>query len=329
MAGLDFSGLLLHGVLGLLLFAGSMHLNIDDIAREKWLILVLATLGVAISTVVVGVALLVVMPWLGLAVPLLHCLLFGALISPTDPVAVLAVIKRVGVPKSVETRIAGESLFNDGTGVVVFLTLLALTAGDGGVDLGATALLFATEVVGGMLYGLAVGYLGFRMLRAVDSYAVEIMITLALCTAGYAGAEALHVSAPIAVVLMGLIVGNRGKREAMSEQTRQRLFDFWEVLDELLNLLLFGLIGLEMMTLTLVGFTIRRGGVRHRHRPGGTADQRQRTVAAVAGAASGATRRDHDHDVGRIARRHLDRSRPVAARHRRPRHDRFRRPMRW
>ena len=251
IAGLDFSGLLLHGVLGLLLFAGSMHLNIDDIAREKWLILVLATLGVAISTVVVGVAFYVVMPWLGLAVPLLHCLLFGALISPTDPVAVLAVIKRVGVPKSVETRIAGESLFNDGTGVVVFLTLLALTAGDGGVDLGSTALLFATEVVGGMLYGLAVGYLGFRMLRAVDSYPVEIMITLALCTAGYAGAEALHVSAPIAVVLMGLIVGNRGKREAMSEQTRQRLFDFWEVLDELLNLLLFGLIGLEMMTLTL------------------------------------------------------------------------------
>ena len=160
----------------------------------------------------------------------------------------LAVIKRVGVPKP-QTRIA-ESLFNDGTGVVVFLTLLALTAGGGRVDFAATALLFATEVVGGALYGLALGYLGFRMLRGIDSYPVEIMITLALATAGYAGAEALHVSAPIAIVLAGLMVGNRGKREAMSEQTRVRLFDFWGVLDDLLNLLLFGLVGLKMVTLT-------------------------------------------------------------------------------
>ena len=250
IAGFDFPATLLHGVLGLLLFAGSLHLQADDIAKEKWLILVLATVGVIVSTAVVGAGFFAVTRALGLDVPLLHCLLFGALISPTDPVAVLAVIRRVGVPKSLETRIAGESLFNDGTGVVVFLTLLALAAGGEHVDLGATALLFATEVVGGTLYGLAVGYLGFRMLRSIDSYAVEILITLALATAGYAIAEAIHVSAPIAVVLMGLIVGNRGKREAMSDRTQQRLFDFWEVLDELLNLLLFGLVGLQMMTLT-------------------------------------------------------------------------------
>ena len=261
MAGIDFSGLLLHGVLGMLLFAGSMHIDVDEIAREKWLIFVLATLGVVISTLVVGLAFFIVMPWLGIAIPLLYCLLFGALISPTDPVAVLAVIKRVGVPRSMEMRIAGESLFNDGTGVVVFLTLLALTAGDGRFEWGATALLFATEVVGGTLYGLVVGYLGFRMLRGIDSYAVEILITLALCTAGYAGAEALHVSGPIAVVVMGLIVGNRGKREAMSERTRARLFDFWEVLDELLNLLLFGLIGLEMMTLTFSAAHLAAGAI--------------------------------------------------------------------
>ena len=250
IAGFDFPGTLLHGVLGLLLFAGSLHIQADDIAKEKWLILVLSTVGVIVSTAIVGAAFFAVTQWLGLGVPLLYCLLFGALISPTDPVAVLAVIRRVGVPKSLETRIAGESLFNDGTGVVVFLTLLALAASGTRVDVGATALLFATEVVGGTLYGLAVGYLGFRMLRSIDSYAVEILITLALATAGYAVAEAIHVSAPIAVVLMGLIVGNRGKREAMSDQTQQRLFDFWQVLDELLNLLLFGLVGLQMMTLT-------------------------------------------------------------------------------
>ena len=246
----DFAGVLLHGVLGLLLFAGSLHLNAADIAKEKWLILVLATCGVIASTAIVGAGFFGATQALGLTIPLTACLLFGALISPTDPVAVLAVLKRVGVPKSLESRIAGESLFNDGTGVVVFLTLLAIAVAPAGVDAAATARLLLTEVVGGTAFGLLAGHLGFLMLRRVDSYAVEILITLALATGGYALAEALEVSAPIAVVLMGLIVGNRGKREAMSEQTRKRLFDFWEVVDELLNLLLFGLIGLEMMVLT-------------------------------------------------------------------------------
>jgi CPA1 family monovalent cation:H+ antiporter len=248
--GIDFPALLLHGVLGLLLFAGSLHLEIADIVSEKWLILALSTLGVLLSTAIVGLGFFAATQALGIAVSLLHCLLFGALISPTDPVAVVAVLKRLGVPKSLETRIAGESLFNDGTGVVVFVTLLGLTAAPGPIDPAATALLFATEVIGGTAFGLASGHLGFLMLRRVDNYPLEILITIAMATGGYALAEALHVSAPIAAVLMGLIVGNRGRREAMSEQTRTRLFDFWEVLDELLNLLLFGLIGLEMMTLS-------------------------------------------------------------------------------
>jgi len=247
---IDFPEILLHGVLGLLLFAGSLHIDINDVAKEKWLILSLATFGVVASTALVGLGFFAVTHGIGMAIPWLYCLLFGALISPTDPVAVLAVIKRVGVPKSLEVRIAGESLFNDGTGVVVFLTLLALVGGGAEVSVGSTALLFVTEVVGGTLFGIAAGYLGYFMLRGVDSYPVEILITLALATAGYAGAEALHVSAPIAVVLMGLIVGNRGRKDAMSDETLKRLFGFWEVLDELMNLLLFGFIGLEMMTLT-------------------------------------------------------------------------------
>jgi monovalent cation:H+ antiporter, CPA1 family len=248
--GIDFPALLLHGVLGLLLFAASLHLEIADFVSEKWLILALSTLGVLLSTAIVGLGFFAATQALGIALPLLHCLLFGALISPTDPVAVVAVLKRVGVPKSLETRIAGESLFNDGTGVVIFVTLLGLTAAPGPIDPASTALLFATEVLGGTAFGLAAGHLGFLMLRQVDNYPLEILITIAMATGGYALAEALHVSAPIAVVLMGLIVGNRGRREAMSEQTRTRLFDFWEVLDDLLNLLLFGLIGLEMMTLS-------------------------------------------------------------------------------
>jgi len=250
-ANFDFAGVLLHGVLGLLLFAGSVHLQIAELAREKWLIATLATLGVVLSTAIVGVAFWAATQLLGLGVPLLACLLFGALVSPTDPVAVLAVLKRLHVPKSLEARIAGESLFNDGTGVVVFLTLLQIAIAPGGVDPTTTALLFVTEVVGGIAFGFAAGWLGVRMLRHVDSHPVEILITLALATGGYALAEALHVSAPIAVVVAGLIVGNRGRRVAMSATTQRRLFDFWDVLDDLLILLLFGLIGLVMMALTI------------------------------------------------------------------------------
>lgn len=250
VAGFDFPAVLLHGVLGWLLFAGSLHISISDVAKEKWLILALATFGVVASTVLVGAGFFAVTRVMGLPIPWLYCLLFGVLISPTDPIAVLAVLKRVGVPKSLESRIAGESLFNDGTAVAVFLTLLTLAGGDAGVSVGSTALLFATEVFGGALFGIAAGYLGYFMLRGVDSYAVEILITLALANAGYAAADALHVSAPIAVVLMGLIVGNRGRKNAMSDETIKRLFGFWEVLDQLLNLVLFGFIGLEMMTLS-------------------------------------------------------------------------------
>ncbi|MBK4737726.1 cation:proton antiporter [Noviherbaspirillum pedocola] len=261
MARIRFPELLLHGLLGVLLFAGSMHIRMGAILAEKWQVIPLATIGVVLSTMLVGAGFWLLCRAAGVSLPPVWCLVFGALISPTDPVAVVAILKRAGVPESLETRISGESLFNDGTGVVVFITLLGVASSPDSFDLGHTLLLFLREVLGGLAFGLGAGYAGFLLLRAVDSYAVEIMITLALATAGYAAAEALSVSAPIAVACMGLLVGNRAKEEAMSDKTRERLFGFWSVLDELLNLLLFGLIGLEMLLLPLSHPGIAAGAV--------------------------------------------------------------------
>jgi CPA1 family monovalent cation:H+ antiporter len=248
-AGIDCSSMLLHGVLGLLLFAGSLQIEISDLADEKWMVLVLATVGVVVSTGVVGIALYMVTRALSAGIPMIHCLLFGALISPTDPVAVMAVLKRAKVPKSLETRIAGESMFNDGAAIALFLALLGVAASGDTLSIPSTALSFLIEVVGAFVFGGAFGYTGYWMLRGVESYPVEILITLAMATAGYALADAIHVSAPIAVVLMGLIIGNKAAAKAMSADTRRRLFDFWGVVDELLNLLLFALIGLQMLSL--------------------------------------------------------------------------------
>jgi CPA1 family monovalent cation:H+ antiporter len=251
VAAVDFSETVFHGLLGFLLFAGSLHIDLGDIAKEKWVIGILATVGVILSTFIVGGGMYLASEALGLQLQFIYCLLFGALISPTDPIAVLALLRKLGAPKSLETQIAGESLFNDGTGVVAFLTLLGIAAAGHPETPGAIALLLAREVLGGILVGLAVGLVGFLMLRGVDGYPVEIMITLAMATAGYAFAELVHVSAPIAAVVMGLLIGNQGRRLAMSEATRQHLFSFWELLDELLNLLLFGLIGIEIIALTM------------------------------------------------------------------------------
>ncbi|MCL4801712.1 MAG: sodium:proton antiporter [Burkholderiales bacterium] len=246
---LDFSEVVFHGLLGMLLFAGSLHINLDDIDRQKWTILSLATIGVVLSTCIVAAAFYGAARLLGFELPFVYALVFGALISPTDPIAVLGILRKVGVPKSLETKIAGESLFNDGTGVVLFLTLAGVAFGGQALSVPGVVALLATEIVGGVLVGLALGLAGFYMLRGIDSHAVEIMITLAMATAGYSLAEFLHTSAPIAVVIMGLLVGNHGKRFAMSERTREHLFSFWTLADELLNLLLFGLIGIEIIAL--------------------------------------------------------------------------------
>lgn len=248
---IDFNEALLHGMLSFLLFAGALHVNINDLREQKWVIATLATVGIISSTFIIGTVMYFILQWLGIPVAYIYCLVFGSLISPTDPIAVMGILKLVGAPKTLETKIAGESLFNDGVGVVVFLVLLGIAAG--GDEMTATHVikLFSIEALGGVFFGLGLGFLGFFMLRGVDNYQVEALITLALVSGGYAFAESIHVSAPIAIVVAGLFIGNQGRTLAMSDNTRQRLDDFWELIDEILNAILFLLIGVELLILTL------------------------------------------------------------------------------
>jgi monovalent cation:H+ antiporter, CPA1 family len=253
ITGIDFNETLMHGMLGFLLFAGALHINLKDLASQRWMIATLASVGVLVSTFLIagmawGALLLV-----GIEMRFIYCLLFGALISPTDPIAVLSILKQAGAPKSLETKIAGESLFNDGVGVVIFLGLWEIATGEYGFDPGHLTALFFQEAVGGAVFGLVIGLLAFQMLRRVDNYSVEILISLALAAGGYALANALHLSGPIAMVVAGLLIGNHGRTWAMSERTREHLDTFWELVDEVLNAVLFVLIGLEVIVLTFTG----------------------------------------------------------------------------
>ena len=247
--GIDFYTTLMHGMLSFLLFAGALHTNINDLARQKGVISTLATVGILISTLLVGGLSYLVLSLLGLNIPIIYCLLFGALISPTDPIAVLGILKTSTAPKSLQTKIAGESLFNDGVGVVVFLVLFAIATGGEQYGLAEIGLMFLQEVIGGILFGLAIGYAAYFLLRGVDNYQVEVLITLAVVMGGYALATTLHLSGVIAMVVAGLFIGNQGRRFAMSDQSRIRLDTFWELVDEILNAVLFVLIGLEVLVL--------------------------------------------------------------------------------
>jgi len=250
--GINFDKTLLHGMLSFLLFAGALHVNLNELIQQKLVIVILATVGVITSTLLIGVLTWWLLAWFGLDTSFLYCLIFGALISPTDPIAVLGIMKKAGVPKSLEIKIAGESLFNDGIGVVVFLVLLGLISGSGHVAVHEVLVLFAEEALGGIVFGLLIGAIAFYMLRSVDQYQVEILTTLALAMGGYALAGAIHVSGPIAIVVAGLMIGNHGRRFAMSDTTREHLDTFWELVDEILNAVLFVMIGLEVLVLAFV-----------------------------------------------------------------------------
>ncbi|MBB3054991.1 cation:proton antiporter [Mucilaginibacter gotjawali] len=259
-SSINFREVLLNFMLSFLLFAGAIQIDAGKLKKERWPVLALSTLGILISTTLVGGMTWGLFGLFHLPIPFIYCLLFGALISPTDPIAVLAILKTAKIPSSLELKISGESLFNDGVAVVVFVTLLdAAGSGVSAVDFLAVGRLFLQEAVGGLLFGGLLGYIGFYALRSIDDYKVEVLVTLAIVMGGYLIASHLHVSGPLAMVVAGIITGNKVKDEALSDTSRDYLDKFWELVDEILNAILFLLIGLEMliikinMTVLLIG----------------------------------------------------------------------------
>lgn len=255
---IEFSDALLEGMLGLLLFAGALHVKISDLRKQAWVVLLMATLGVAISTTIVGYG----FSWITGA-PLIVALVFGALITPTDPVAVLGVLREANLRKSLETKIAGESLFNDGVGYVVFLIIVGIAfPSDAHHNIGVMGAitLFVQEAVGGAVLGAVLGYLVFQVMKRIDDYSLEVLLSLGLAFGGYELAVYLHMSGPIMAVVAGLFIGDVGVKYGMSEQTRLYLNKFWELIDEILNAILFLLIGIEVFAVT---FTVNAlwGGV--------------------------------------------------------------------
>jgi CPA1 family monovalent cation:H+ antiporter len=246
---IDFHEALMNGMLAFLLFAGALHVDWQALRSRAVLVGVLATAGVAISTVLVGLGFYGLAWVLGLDLPLAWALVFGALISPTDPVAVMSTLQGIALPKELKADIAGESLFNDGVGVVIFTVLLGLAGSGAAASAPGVALFLVREALGGMLLGLVTGYVAYRAMRSIDDYPIEILISLALVTGTYAVAGPLHVSGPIAVVVAGLLTGTRGPVDAMSDLTQRYLFGFWGLVDEMLNAVLFLLVGLELIAL--------------------------------------------------------------------------------
>ncbi|MDX5422718.1 MAG: sodium:proton antiporter [Hymenobacteraceae bacterium] len=245
---IDFSEILLEFMLSFLLFAGALHTDLEKLAAAKWPILVFATIGVLISTFMTGTAFYYLLQLFGLSVDYIYCLLFGALISPTDPIAVLGILKKANIPKSLEVSITGESLFNDGVGVVVFLTIFQIAQqGITNIESSFVVELFVKEVGGGIGLGLLIGYIAFHFMKRIDHYQTEVLISLAVVMGGYSLAQQFHFSGPLAMVAAGILIGNQGTQHAMSKITADYLTKFWEMVDEVLNAVLFVLIGLELM----------------------------------------------------------------------------------
>lgn len=249
----DFSQVLMEGMLSLLLFAGALQVDLQQLARYRWQIGLLAAFGTVAAAMLIGVGLYFLLPLTGLALPLPFCLVFGALIAPTDPISVTGLLRKVGAPANLETVVSGESLFNDGVGIVVFSVMAAIAVEHhlpGGVD---TSLLLLREAGGGIVYGTLLGSVTYFMLKSIDSYQEEVLLTVAAVLGGYSLSHLLGVSGPLAMVAAGILIGNRGRRKAMSDHTREQLDGFWELLDSMLNAVLFVLIGFEALLLPFSG----------------------------------------------------------------------------
>ena len=248
---IDFETVLLDIMLSFLLFAGALHTSFQQLKVQRKPILTFATLGTITSTLIVGVFIYYLLQIIDLNVDFIYCILFGALISPTDPIAVLGILKQVNAPKKLETKIVGESLFNDGVGVVIFLTIYQIAKGGSDITFGHVAEMFVVEVIGGIALGLALGWITYRLLKSIDDYDIEVIITIAAVMGGTVLAQYLHLSAPLAMVTAGLMVGNDTMRNtSMSKITEQYVDKFWELVDILLNTILFVMIGMEILVLT-------------------------------------------------------------------------------
>lgn len=247
LSGINFSELLLEGMLSFMLFAGAIHVKYADLKSESLSIILFSTISVLLSTCIIGTSTYYLLNYCGIEIQLIHALLFGALISPTDPIAVLSILKSAGISKSLETKIAGESLFNDGVAVVIFITILQLSKPDTNIQFSNVLLLFGQEAFGGLILGVVTGWLGFKLIASIDNYQVEVLISLAIVMGGYTLAHYLHVSGPLAMVAAGIITGNHGKKFGMSKITAEYIDKFWELIDEILNAALFVLIGLELL----------------------------------------------------------------------------------
>lgn len=250
MQDFDFNEILMGAMLNFLLFAGALHINVYDLKEHKWPILTYASVSVVLSAFIISGILYVVTPYLGITIPYIYCLLFGTLISPTDPIVVLGVLKEAKVPKMIETKITGESLFNDGVAVVMFAVVLKIaTDHTFEADFASVSGLFLLEAGGGILLGALLGYTASRVMKEIDDYKLSVLITLSIVMGGFLIAKQLHFSSPLAMVIAGLIIGNYGKRVAMSETTQDYLSKFWELVDEIMNAILFLFIGFELLML--------------------------------------------------------------------------------
>ena len=261
LRAIDFSDVLMQGMLSFLLFAGALHIDLQALKRWRLQVGALALVGTLLSTLLIGTAMWLVLPLLGIALPFLYCMLFGALISPTDPIAVIGILQSAQAPKDMELVIAGESLFNDGVGVVVFSLLLGILASGTLPTLPEAGLLLLREAGGGIAFGLLLGWGTVRLLHSIDEYKVEVLLTLAAVMGGYALASHLHISGPLAMVVAGLMVGNGGRARAMSDTTRRYVDMFWELIDEILNAVLFVLIGMEVLLITFTRPLLVAGAV--------------------------------------------------------------------
>jgi len=248
----DFSELLMGSMLSFMLFAGAIHIKLDQLKQEKLSVIMFSTISVVISTFIIGIIIYYLIGLFNIQTNFIYCLLFGALISPTDPIAVLGILKDAKISKSLEMKIAGESLFNDGVAVVIFITILQVAQTPDNIYFSDVVILFLREAGGGIILGLTIGYIGFVLMRSIDNYKVEVLITLAVVMGGYTFANFLHISGPLAMVAAGIIIGNQGKELAMSETTIQYIDNFWEMIDETLNAILFVLIGLELLIIHFI-----------------------------------------------------------------------------